>query len=70
LIGDQPRKRWEYGRNEEGQRKEIEFFLSFISLIIFDHMFFDWVSFLAYLNLFEIKNFVVVVVISLIRSEV
>jgi hypothetical protein len=38
--------------------------LSLLSLIFefFDLMFFDWVSFLAYPNLFGIKGFVVVVV--------
>jgi hypothetical protein len=37
---------------------------SLLSLIfeIFDLMFFDWVSFLAYPNLFGIKGFVVVVI--------
>jgi Fe2+ or Zn2+ uptake regulation protein len=29
---------------------------------IFDHMLSDWVSFIAYPNLFGIKNFVVVIV--------
>jgi hypothetical protein len=38
---------------------------SLLSLIfeVFDLMLSDWVSFLAYSNLFEIKDFVVVVVV-------
>jgi hypothetical protein len=40
---------------------------SLISLIfeIFDLMFSDWVSFLAYSNLFGIKGFVVVVILAI-----
>jgi hypothetical protein len=34
---------------------------------IFDLMFSDWVSFLAYPNLFGIKGFVVVVVVVVVR---
>jgi hypothetical protein len=53
-------------------------FLSSYSLLsqfeIFDLMLSDWVSFLAYPNLFEIKDFVVVVVVfievSIVRYEI